>query len=113
MSSWTALGLPGPEVNNFGYTIAAGLLRTKFDTAHPRQVRLNTRNIKTFTLTFLLNTEQVKIAETFIEQGGYSWFGMPLNPSGGPEITIRVTGDYKVSSRGLGLHALDLTVETS
>lgn len=112
MSSWTALGLPSPEVNNFGYTIAAGLLRTKFDTAHPRQVRLNTRNVKTFTLTFLLDTTQVRVADAFLSLNGYSWFGIPLNPAGGPEITIRVIGDYKVSSRGLGLHALDLTVET-
>lgn len=116
MSTWAELGLPVPEVSGYSYSTDAGLLRTSFPTAHPRQKRAYRKNRRLFTLEVQLTQAQLKTATDYLEAGGFTWF--PITLLSGKDFAdsvsvhcLRLTSDYSVSAVGYDLYKLQMSAE--
>jgi hypothetical protein len=116
MSDWTDLDLPVPETTSYGYTVDAGLQRTPFSTANPKQRRKYETNKRIFSVAVQLTQAQLAIAESNIQLHGYTWFTMPLL-SGRDETdvvsdhSVRLIDNYQVSAVGWNLYKLSMTLE--
>jgi hypothetical protein len=117
MSDWSDLGLPPFQVSGYGYGVDAQILRTPFKTSWPNQARRNKHNLKTFQVTVLLTTVQLKIAETFLRSGlAHQEFTADLLTGRGTASAyaisrVRVAADYQVSGAGQDLYQLSLVLE--
>lgn len=116
MSTWSNLGLPHPEAAGYGYTIDAGLLRTPFASAHPRQKRQHVGDKRTFTVSVLLTQPQVRTAVAFLEAEGFTWFAIDLlSGQSDAEIIashcVRVIDNFTISAVGNGHYRLEMTLE--
>jgi len=114
--SWESLGLPAFEAPGYGYTVDAGIVRTPFDTAHPRQTRRHSTNKRTFTATCQLSQAQLKLATNFLETYGFSWFSLDLlsgQIDGSPVSAhcVRLSTDYTVKALGNGWFELTAELE--
>lgn len=87
---WPAT-LPRPDRDGYGYTIAAGLLRTEFAGGYIRQRRTMFGMPAAFSMSFRMNTAQLAILQTFLDRYGWSWFAMDL-VSGGARV-VRPASD--------------------
>lgn len=116
MSTWSNLGLPHPDAAGYGCTIDAGLLRTPFASAHPRQKRQHVGDKRTFTVSVLLTQPQVQTAVAFLEAEGFTWFSIDLL-SGQRDAEpvaahcVRVVQDFSISAVGNGHYRLEMTLE--
>jgi hypothetical protein len=113
---WSDLELPPPEAQGYGYSIDAGLVRTTFDTAKPRQGRKHTSNKRTFTAEVKLRQAQLKIAINFLETYGYTWFSIELlsgEYSDAPVSPhcVRLAEAYTITAIGADLYSLQMVLE--
>ena len=121
-SDWSNFGLPPVQRGGYGYKVAAGVLRTPFDTAQPRQKRTNTLDVRAFSGQVQMTHAQLRNAERAIQAFGFNWFTMDLIsgyagtnsvPGVFPSVhTVRLTADYRVSVLGADLYQIDLALET-
>ncbi len=114
-AGWNAAGLPMPQETGYGYEIAAGLLRTPFAAARPRQRRAHTEWTRTFTVECELTQEQLQIAESALVLEGYSWFLMTLI-SGDEEFSdqlVRLIAPWSVAAISSTQFSLSMTLETA
>lgn len=115
MSDWSDQGLPLPQRSGYGYSADPGMMRTSFPTAHPRQ-KLGWKNTrKIFGCNFLLTHAELKVAESFIQSSGFSWFTISLYSGTSTDLidhTVRFTEEPKISLLGKGYYSLAASLET-
>jgi hypothetical protein len=115
VTTWADLGLPYPEESGYGYTIDSGVVRTAIPAAQPRQRRDYDTNKRIFTCSWGLTHAQLRTAETYLQQNGYSWF--PLKLLSGyledPVVTlcVRLIDGYDVSPLHHNRHRLTAQLE--
>jgi hypothetical protein len=115
MSDWSDLGLPAPNVEGYGYSIDAGIMRTPFATAHPRQIRRHTRNQRTFSTSVMLTQAQLSVATEFLEADGFAGFTIGLicgrSQTVVTDLDVRVSDNYTVDAVGLNLYKLSMSLQ--
>lgn len=116
MSTWNDLGLPNPEIVGYGYSVDAGLIRTPFATANPRQSRRYTKSARTFTAQVLVSQSQLKLATNFLEASGFTWFSIDLLSGHWQDgivssHCVRLSEDYSVSAVGADYYRVQMLLE--
>lgn len=122
MSNWTDYGLPIVEAPGYGYSTAAGLMRTPFEVPQPNQKRANDLNVRQFNVSVNLTQAQLANAWAAIHAFGFTWFTIDLIsgyaddkavPGVVPsEHTVRIIGDCHFTAIGWDLYKMDIPLET-
>jgi hypothetical protein len=102
--TWIDLGLPAAIANSYGYTTDAGLRRTSQSTAEPRQKRDYATDKREFSVSFLLTTAQLRTAENYLQEYGYTWFPLPLSSGDSTEgvstLYVKLIDDPTITAAG-------------
>jgi hypothetical protein len=114
MASWAEYGLPSLQESGYGYSINAGLSRTPFETARPRQTRLFATNQHTYNVSVQVTQAQLTTAEWFLTNFGFSWFEAALTDDQGAVFPrfVRATADYSVTVKGYDTYEIGMTLES-
>ena len=122
MSDWSVYALPPVQDDGYGYTVAANVMRTPFETPRPNQKRGDTLNIRQFNAHVLLTHTELMAAEAFTETRGFSWFSMDLIsgyaedtllPGSYPSIhSVRMIREPRISELGKGRYRMDMMLES-
>jgi hypothetical protein len=99
---WDAYGIPCPSVDQFSYTVDAGLIRTPMDTGHYRQRRRYSNRPTFYDLSWRVTTPQLHAVESFVQEKGYDWFLLPMVTGQQPlfealDYPLRFISDLSVS----------------
>ena len=116
MSDWSDLGLPCPTVEQYGYELDAGLVRTKMDSGYTMQRRKYTTQPTIFTLRWLVDGAELQSVSNAINTIGYSWFTMGLitgtNGSSVPtDHTVRMVSEMAVAPTGKNAYSVTIKAE--
>jgi hypothetical protein len=114
MASWSEYGLPPLLEGGYSYSINAGIIRTPFETARPRQRRLFATNQHTYKVSAEVTQEQLTTAEWFLTSFGFSWFELALTDAQGKAATrlVRAISDYSVAVKGHDLYVISFDLES-
>lgn len=115
MSDWSDMGFPQPDSSSYGYDVDAGLLRTKFGAAKPRQTRAYETGKRTFTITVTFDYVLLTDIETFLYERGFNWFTIDLvsgeDTSVMEPICVRLIEFYTVTNKGDGVYQVSFKAE--
>ena len=108
--------IPCPSIEQFSYTAAMGVLRTAVATSHARQRRLHKEQPRTYSLSWVLKTEDLYTWERFAQQHGYNWHFLPMVTGQVPkwfpvEHPIRYIDDFQVQLLQENLWEVTVTAE--
>jgi hypothetical protein len=114
MAAWADHDLPSFQTSGYRYSINAGLIRTPFETAQPRQRRVFATNAHEFSVSVWVTQAQLTVAEWFLKSYGYNWFEANLTDDLGSNTPhlVRCTGDYSVSVKGYDTYEIQMELET-
>ena len=118
MPTWTELGLPCATVDNYGYGLDAGLVRTKMSTGYSMQRRKWTTQPTEFTLSWLVNSADLKALTDGINAYAYTWIEMPLITGvNGSDVlvnhTVRMMSDQTVVPAGKYSYKVSIKAEAT
>lgn len=95
---------PHPTIAGFGITVASGVIRADM-TMHQLQRRLYKTMPHTFSLRFVLSTEQWFDWQRWVTDNGFKWFEMSLPSmyagrtfSCSSPLLVRITSDVQVTA---------------
>ncbi len=116
MSTWSDLGFPYPQAPGYSYSIDAGLVKTAFLSANPRQSRRHQTNKRSFTLEVFVTQEQLNSVTAFLIADGFSWFSMDLlsgQLDGDPVSLhlVRLAESFQVSAVGMDYYKIQMQLE--
>lgn len=105
MSDWTDLGFPLPRLEGYGISRNAGLWRTPFDSARPRQAAGAKAARSEYQVSAVIPCSQVTAMEAFFNGPAYTWFSMPLvsgAAEGVSDHTVRAIGELTLTPLSAG-----------